>query len=503
MWYRRYKVNLHRHCGAMTPFRDDLGRMMPTVFVAGPAKSGSTFLWECVHQTFHPQRVCGSRDSSGWSDGACAGRRFVLPPLEAVTSPSVCLRFVKESSFWRYWGRRPHMTWRRYGGPKLPLAEWELHHSSCSSRQRSGARRRARNQLGAGLPRAFALHRALEDACLHDISCPTATASGGHLPYAAPMPEECRASCEPCALHPGWMNNYDSACAIAPFRCASRTCAEAPYVPKALRRANFSAHHARLFSVTAFPAKQTLRGMNVTPSRVASLEGNPGIFQTPPRHARALASVTTPTGKHALKLIIGWRDPFDLGFSLWSFLSSIGQEGKRVELRMGKALAAIQACNDSLAEDPMRLLTLPAHELAAYRACLDDRPRARQHFYIYGGLYGLHLLGWLHLGYRGEQFLMVRMRSLPRSPEQVPPLQRELSIFLGLPKPPPNAEPGVCISATMVTRASARVRAHNASISEVKRAFRASATAESLHRFLAGHEALLRALIKREGVRVY
>ena len=59
---------------------------------------------------------------------------------------------------------------------------------------------------------------------------------------------------------------------------------------------------------------------------------------------------------------------------------------------MGKALAAVQACNDTLADNPLLLMHLSAVELAAYRACLDDRPRSRQHFYLYGGLYGLHLL---------------------------------------------------------------------------------------------------------------
>ena len=46
-------------------YRDGLGRVMPTVFVAGPAKSGSTFLWDCIHQTFHPQRVCGAVEGPG------------------------------------------------------------------------------------------------------------------------------------------------------------------------------------------------------------------------------------------------------------------------------------------------------------------------------------------------------------------------------------------------------------------------------------------------------
>ena len=482
---------------------DGLSRAMPTLFVAGPAKSGSTFLWECVHQTFHPQHVCGGADATGWSDGACGKHRFVLPPLVADVAKPACLRFQKESSFWRYWGRRPQMTWRRYGGPRLPLTEWELPgRGGCAgSSFKTAAARREKMDRQHGL-RAFAGHRMLEDACLQDTACPALGASG-RVPYATALPAACKASCTPCMHHPGWMNNFAAACAIPPFRCASATCADAPFVPKALRRANFSGHHARAFSMTAFPALEALATANVSASRLISVEGNPGIFQTPPRHARALASLTTPSGRRALRLIVGLRDPFDLAFSLWSFLSSIGQEGKRVEHRMGRALAAVQACNDSLADDPMRLLTLPPAELESYRLCLDDRPRSRQHFYLYGGLYALHLLGWLHMGYSGEQFLLVRMTSLPRARAQVAPLQRELAAFLGLRAPTAPSGPGVCMSATMITNKRQRLRAHNATVAQVKRAFRASPTAQSLQRFLAGHDALLQALIARERVRVY
>ena len=170
---------------------------------------------------------------------------------------------------------------------------------------------------------------------------------------------------------------------------------------------------------------------------------------------------------------------------------------------MARALAALQACNDSLADDPMQLLNLPPSELARYRACLDDRPRSKQHFYMYGGLYALHLLGWLHLGYEGRQFLFVRMRSLPRTEAQALALQKELAGFLGLPAPAPSAQRSMCLSASMITAKGQRIRAHNASVKEVKKAFMQSPTAATLQHFFDGHEALLRALLTRERVRVY
>ena len=485
-----------------TPYVDGLARVMPQIFVAGPAKSGSTFLWDCLHQSFHPQRVCSSADALGWADARCgAGTRFVLPALAADVTQPGCLRPQKESSFWRYWGRRPQVTWARYGGPRLPMSDWANVDGSCAKRRRSASRRADDEESG---PRKFAAHRAIEDVCLQESPC-AGGGGGRHASYATALPSSCLGECAPCALHPGWVNNVEAPCAISAFRCASKTCSEAPYVPKALRRQNYSAFHARAFTLTAFPSLEALGAANISAGRLASLEGNPGLFQTPPRHARALASLTTPAGRLRLKLIIGLRDPFDLAFSLWAFLATIGQEGRRVEQRLGRALAAIQACNDSLAENPMALLALPADELATYRACLDDRPRSKQHFYLYGGLYALHLLGWFHMGYTGAQFLFVKMTSLPRTEAQALALQRELASFLDLPPPValPPGERSVCLSASMITSKGQRIRAHNASVREVKHAFKQSATAASLRKFFAGHDALLHALLARERVRVY
>ncbi len=482
-------------------YRDGLSRVMPTIFVAGPAKSGSTFLWECIQQSFHPSRVCAGSDVRAWADLPCEGKRFVLPALGADVAQPACLRFQKESSFWRYWGRKPQVTWRRYGGPRVALAEWEQHGGACGGRRRAAARRAAAAAAaGRGGPRSLAGHRAMEDMCMQDVRCGGA-ADGGRLPYAAAVPAECKSRCTPCELHAGWMNNVDEPCSIPPYMCDSPTCANAAYVPKAVRRANFSAHHARAFSMTAFASLAALSDANVTAGRLDSLEGNPGLYQTPTRHARALASLTTPAGQRRLRFVVGLRDPLDLAFSLWSFLSSIGQEGRRVELRFSRALAALQACNDTLAERPILLLDLPPAELLAYRTCLDDRPRSKQHFYLYGGLYGLHLLGWLHLGFRGPQFLFVKMASLPRDASQATALQAELAAFLALPPPPGGG--GACLSATMITRKAQKLRAHNATVSEVKRAFGASETAASVRRFLEGHQALLDALIRRERIRVY
>ena len=61
----------------------------------------------------------------------------------------------------------------------------------------------------------------------------------------------------------------------------------------------------------------------------------------------------------------------------------------------------------------------------------------------------------------------------------------------------------MCLGTSMVTRKAARIRAHNATVREVKRAYKASPAAERVHRFLRAHDAMLQSLLEREGVRVY
>ncbi|KAL1529577.1 hypothetical protein AB1Y20_000521 [Prymnesium parvum] len=491
------------HTTPGSPYKLSLGRVMPTIFIAGPAKSGSTSLWECVHKTFHPDHACQRTHAAGWSDAACGRKPFILPALAADVAQPACLRFSKESAFWRYWGRRAGVSWRRYGGPRLPLAMWQMGQPAC------GARRRAIGwNDAAGGPRALAAHRQMEDVCLQDVPCASREAGGSRrasgVAYDRPLPAECKPTCEPCELHPGWMNNFDAPCPFAPRPCDSLTCSPPPFLPKRLRALNFSAYHARAFSLSAFPSVDALAAVNISVDRVASLEGNPGIFQTPPRHARALAALTTREGQAKLKFIVGLRDSFDLAFSLWSFLSSIGQEGKRVEQRLGKALLAIRECNETLAANPSLLLDLSAAELSRYRLCLDDRPRAHKHFYLYGGLYGLHLLGWLHVGFRAPQFLFVRMTSLPRDEKTASALQAELSSFLGMGlEQDYAASGGLCLGQSMVTSKKSRLRAHNATVKAVKSSFKATQAANDLKTFLDGHDQMLKLLLQRERVRVY
>lgn len=87
---------------------------------------------------------------------------------------------------------------------------------------------------------------------------------------------------------------------------------------------------------------------------------------------------------------------------------------RSVEKKFASALAVMVECNTTLAEDPLQLLQLTPQQLTDYRLCLDHRSRSSKHYLLYGGLYALHLLSWLQMGFAPEQFLFVRMTSLPK-----------------------------------------------------------------------------------------
>ena len=122
--------------------------------------------------------------------------------------------------------------------------------------------------------------------------------------------------------------------------------------------------------------------------------------------------------------------------------------------------------------------------------------------------YARFIAAWLRVFPR-EQFLFVRMASLPKDTESALRLQSELATFLGMSLPEARSghqSPGgggACLGQSMVTSKRSRVRAHNATVKEVKRSFKSSPTAVQLKAFLDGHDRLLQRLLVRERVRIY
>ena len=108
-----------------------------------------------------------------------------------------------------------------------------------------------------------------------------------------------------------------------------------------MRKRNFSAAHARAYGVTAFPSWRALAEANVSVDRVMTVEGNPSLWHSAAVHAPQLVALTTAAGRRALRFIVGLRPPYELAFSLWSFLSQIGREGRTLPAAMGEVRAEV------------------------------------------------------------------------------------------------------------------------------------------------------------------
>ena len=469
---------------------------LPTIIVPGPPKSSTTYLWDCLFNAFHPRVVCDSKHANRWSDAACASQRFVLAPLISSADRPRCLAPWKESYFWLRWGepgfashdaQKP--TVRHFLGPRFPLSRWEGGAKACFNHPESGRV-------------AFVHHGALEDVCLADAP-PCAAARE----YAKPLPEECAQTCRPCegmdAAVRGAAGAGACSAALRPYRCSSPQCREG-YVPKWLRQRNYSAQYARAYAVSALPHRAALRAANVTADRVAVLEGQPRLWGSRVSGARlaALAALSS-RGHAALRFVVGLRDPFELMFSLWSFLYTLGRMPGRVEPTVGRALAHVRGCNATLFAAPARVLRTPEAELAEYHYCVREGKAAERanSFLVHDSLYALNFLAWLP-HFRGDQFLFVRNEALPRDAAQATALQRALATFLGL--PPPAADRGkLCLNANFVTNKGKVVRAHNATIAEVKGTLAASKEGREVKAFFDAHHALLPELVRREGASVY
>lgn len=71
-----------RHDGRLPSLPGAAAPVMPTLFLPGFPKSGTTWLYECLLSAFSPAGVgCGS-DAMGWNVTRC-GKRFLLPVLRA------------------------------------------------------------------------------------------------------------------------------------------------------------------------------------------------------------------------------------------------------------------------------------------------------------------------------------------------------------------------------------------------------------------------------------
>ena len=448
--------------------------VMPTVFIAGPPKSASTFLWACVHSIFRPESVCGGGSVEQWRDHDCGGRGFVLPFLEYAAWRGPGFHPEKESKGWWPLGdlTNPRVgahTWRQFAGPRLPIRAW-------LGRWKSPL-----------MHDAVRWHESIDRMCM-DSGAPRCAQRFNFSNVTDPS---CVATCDPCEWVPS------ETCSTPPFPCASRACAPFGAGSKlAHADPSYLDTHARSFAVHAVVHRAELAAARISAERVLTLEGSPGVFCVAPR-SRLLAAIAPPPARARLRFVVGLRDPTELAFSYWAYLD--GRRSKQtVDAHVATAVDALEAC-DSAADargQPGALLGAADERWHSYFACL--RRAAPKIAKVSGGLYALYLTHFLREGFAGSQFLLVASRALGDAA-----LPAALADFLGL-ELPPNGTRACPAKARNVMTTSARLPAHNLTEAEVKAWFLGPSPAGArLRAYFAPHEALLPPLVKREGVRVF
>ena len=567
---------------------------VPTVFVPGPAKSGTTYLFDCLAATFSPTQVCGSSRAANWSDAACGNRSGFLVTPRVTTSggqggSAGCFSPNKENYFWARWGSDRTTTLRTFVGPELPLSRWGRH-GECVGKHDVPSL-----ALHGDLPRGeFPFEKHIDDLCLQSdtdtddrgaspspsivrheprgdgrsprLVCDAASAlhpltpidaprdaeeegdggGGGassSFDYRAAIPSACRRRCEPCEGHPRCASGageghvphqhhrrsedaQQQAAQLPPFACDSRVCTPT-YVSRKFRTSaamNFSAHLRRAWSVSAVPHWRAVDAAGVSRRRLRTLEGKPSIWgseinaemilalvggsssgqssssaHAPPQQQHApLVPVPgmVPGGRDAVRFVVGLRNPVDLYFSLWSFLTSIGRgtpHGFRTLVSPSYTLQPLRRCNATLLDDVSGVLGMADATRRAYARCINRVP------FVTGSTYAVQLLTFLDR-FRGDQLLFVPMALLPRTEAQAQHLQEALGAFVGVPLPRTN-RPRLCLQKKLVTKEF--LRSENATTRDLKARFVASPTGRAVSAYFLADHALLPGLIVRHGVAVY
>ena len=107
------------------------GRVLPSIFVPGVAKAGTSFLWGCIAEAFRPARICESDSTARWSQ--CSGRRYVLPALTSQRDGLVSLGAKEPFTFldsreldWPALLNGSAEAISQLLGPPLPLCQWDI-----------------------------------------------------------------------------------------------------------------------------------------------------------------------------------------------------------------------------------------------------------------------------------------------------------------------------------------------------------------------------------------
>ena len=468
--------------------------MLPTAFVAGPVKGGTSSIYECLSAAFHPKRMCGV-STSDWADEACRDQRFVLGSVTYASWQGPCFYSTKESPF-GVWGRgQQGSAWQVHAGPAVPLRAWSGGRAACGK-----------------TPLLFA--EEVEDMCLADLPCSRVTRSDCSTDRSVPL--ACSSMCDPCHLHPGTdvynpitAGSQHVACHAPPSPCASAVCL--PTHPSAaLRAVNYSATHSLHFSVSAFPHRRVFAEANISAHRVVVLEGSPAVLAGGGAGGMAtqLGSLTRPGGPYqpvggraVLRFIVGLREPVSLGLSYWMWMAPLQRLNPDPASFFSRGLDQFQSCERAVGAvgQVHRILHLNETASRRYYACMKRLTNIHTEAdTLIGGLYALHLHAYFKEGFRGSQFLLVPTAALKDKVTLVNSTARFLGLAL-----PVTALPRACGSQRASSRAPSTVKlSNNQSLAQAIDAFQQSATGERAREHFRPHNAALAHLIRSQAINI-
>lgn len=427
-------------------------QVMPTVYVAGPVKGGTTSIYDCLLSNFHPKKICGATVDS-WNDTACGFRRFVLPSIRTSLrsgDSALAVHHMKEGPF-GVWGHSAteKVGWRMLTGPALPVRIW------------------ARDVR-------------MSSADLDDLCRPAAGHSlSGNF------------TCDPCELHPGsdlynprtgqWRHEP---CRSPRKSCASAMCRVGTSDPPGTDPPSWSI-------AAAVPHKQSLAAANIAPGRVMGVEGCPAVLAGAGLGgmARQLGLLTAGGGRGALRFIVGLREPISLGLSYWMWLQKAHVLRAGPGVFFDKGLEALSHCKRAVGAtgQPAHLMHLADNETRLYYACVKASSFALQESdKILAGMYALSLHAFFRAGFKGSQFLLVPSEALADTDV----LLRSMSSFLGLSLP---SQPIQCQKAATSTDTNKLVETRT--LKSITSEFYESAAYGRARDFFQPHNALLARLI--------
>ena len=199
---------------------------------------------------------------------------------------------------------------------------------------------------------------------------------------------------------------------------------------------------------------------------------------------RIRASAADPS---ALRFVLLMRDPIMRAFSEWSMMSLgfFWEEGVDFGAAALRQVRELRSCDEIIWEDPSLILKLPVNRLASYlRRCFG---RGGMRNYITSSLYAPCIAHALQLGFRREQFLILRYEDLTSMDPAA--LLDLLQRFTGLRSAPDAAKRRVCNR-----RGGPRPKAYSSYSPDASEIL--AAASKQLERFFAPWNALLRQLVE-------